>query len=153
MLAHAVDGERVAPHDRSRDVSRGEARTSAEPIVVNRGCILEREVCADEAARSGERQGQVVPVRTEFQLEVAISVRNQEQLDHLVLPQAVETSGGRARRGIAVEPGGHRDLEPALPEREPDLRRLGRKAGEAVPGRLDAQPVGGSHRAIIEEEG
>ena len=63
---------------------------------------LDRDVAGDELSTARERKGEIVSVRAEFELDVAIVAAEQKQLDDLEVPEPVETTGGRRGRRIAV---------------------------------------------------
>ncbi len=66
--------------------------------------VLDRNRRAHDVANAFQLQHEVVAVRSHFDLEVAVPVRaEQEELEHLVLPELPHATDGNRRRRIAAE--------------------------------------------------
>lgn len=102
-LTGAVDGEGVESF-RGRYQYAVDQRLAPPAIPVDRGPIRDVEPGTHGATYSVELQHQVVSVRSEFDLGVALVVAHDEELDHFVFPEAVGGARWRRRWWVAEVP-------------------------------------------------
>src|SRR5690606_34802883 len=73
--------------------------------------VFDDEVARDDPPPPGEPQRQIMAVGSELELEVLLVAAEQEELDDLVVPEAVAASGRSGRRRIAMPCGLDLDLD------------------------------------------
>ena len=134
VLAFAVHGIGIAPNRRYRTMVSWDSGHSLPPIARDAGGVVNGGQRPRNLPPSFEEKHQIMTVRAELQLQVAVVFHYEEQLHHLVLPQAVPGAGRARRRGIVMERGVNRDRKSLVrPNVEDDV--LVRRERSTIPGR------------------
>jgi aspartate kinase len=112
--------------------------------------VLDRDRCAHDVAHALELQHQVVSVRPDLDLEVVVPVRaQQEELEHLVLPELPHAADGDGRRRVPAERSVDEHDEIVAIEPRVEVGDLGLVDRGAVPGIRDGDAHARAITAIV----
>ena len=138
--AGAVDGVGVRCEEPGRKLRPGDARPAPPARSAPLGAEFESDLAVDDLAAARQPQCEPMTVGAEFQLEVAVGLAEQEELDDFVIPEPEAAARGHGGRGIAVEARLERDLE-RVADRDLDPRPLVVAQGRAVPARSNLESM------------
>jgi hypothetical protein len=101
--------------------------------------MLDLEALLHDPSHVMQAKDEVVPMRSELDLQVSIVVAEQEELDHLVLPKSVDRPGRASRWGVGMVGGVDFESELRSVESQYDARALIGRERDPIPRTLDLQ--------------
>lgn len=135
--ALAVDRVGVGRAQPGREMLAADARATVPEVAVPLRLVFDPDVARDQPSSTREHEREIVALRAELELEVAIGLAEQEELDDLEVPESFAASGSGRGRRIAVV--GRVDLDfdracAAQVDAQVDAREFVAAKGPAVPG-------------------
>lgn len=111
--------------------------------------VVELRVAGEQISCAVQLEREVVPVRPELELEVALVCAEQEQLDDLPLPEAIEAASWSGWRVVSVPRGVDDNPQSAASRGHLHGSVLEGARRRSIPCRLDAEAESLRHRGRL----